>query len=67
MMQFSFRIKNPIVKYGVQGSIGIFTIFMVLGRLISGVHWFSDIIGGILLSAGLVLTYYSIITRKIDL
>ena len=67
MMQFSFRIKNPIVKYGVQGSIGIFTIFMVLGRLISGVHWFSDIIGGILLSAGIVLTYYSIINRKIDL
>lgn len=67
MMQFSFRIKNPIVKYGVQGSIGVFTIFMVLGRLISGVHWFSDILGGILLSAGLVLTYYSIITRKIDL
>lgn len=67
MMQFSFRIKNPIVNYGVQGSIGIFTIFMVLGRLISGVHWFSDIIGGILLSAGIVLTYYSIINRKIDL
>ena len=67
MMQFSFRIKNPIVKYGVHGSIGIFTIFMVLGRLISGVHWFSDIIGGILLSAGIVLTYYSIINRKIDL
>ena len=67
MMQFSFRIKNPTVKYGVQGLIGVFTIFMVLGRLISGVHWFSDIIGGILLSAGLVLTYYSIIIRKIDL
>ena len=67
MMQFSFRIKNPTVKYGVQGLIGVFTIFMVLGRLISGVHWFSDIIGGILLSAGIVLTYYSIINRKIDL
>ena len=67
MMQFSFRIKNPIVKYGVQGSIGIFTIFLVLGRLFSGVYWFSDFIGGILLSAGIVLTYYSIINRKIDL
>ena len=64
MIQFSFRIKNPIVKYGVQGSIGVFTIFMVLGRLISGVHWFSDILGGIFLSTGLVLMYYAIIETK---
>ena len=34
-----------------------FTVFMVVGRLLSGVHWLSDIIGGILLSAGLVLLY----------
>ena len=64
MIQFSFRIKNPIVKYGVQGSIGVFTIFMVLGRLISGVHWFSDILGGIFLSTGLVLMYYAFIETK---
>jgi membrane-associated phospholipid phosphatase len=30
---------------------------MVVGRLISGVHWLSDIIGSILLCAGLVLLY----------
>jgi undecaprenyl-diphosphatase len=67
MMQFSFRIKNPIIKCGAQGSVGTFTIFMVLGRLISGVHWFSDIIGGIFLSAGLILMYYAFITSKTDL
>ena len=67
MMQFAFRIKNPTVKYCVQGVIGVFTIFMVLGRLISGVHWFSDIVGGIFLSAGLVLMYYVIIASKTDL
>jgi undecaprenyl-diphosphatase len=38
-------------------AIAAFTAFMVIGRLISGVHWVTDIIGGALISAGLVLAY----------
>ena len=34
-----------------------FAAFMVAGRLLSGVHWISDIIGGGMLSAGLVGMY----------
>ena len=37
-----------------------FTIFMVAARLISGVHWLTDIIGGGLLSASLVMLYDSL-------
>ena len=35
----------------------LFSPFMVIGRLIAGVHWATDIIGSVLLSAGLFLLY----------
>ena len=56
-MQVSWRMKNGQVKRAAQWGIWLFTAFMVLGRLISGVHWLTDILGGALLSAGLVLLY----------
>ena len=34
-----------------------FIAFMVIGRAVSGVHWVTDIIGGIFLSIGLVMLY----------
>ena len=35
---------------------------MVLGRLISGVHWVTDIIGGALISASLVQMYKGVVS-----
>lgn len=57
IMQFNSRIKNTALKKSVSFLIIAFTAFMVIGRLASGVHWFTDIIGGALLSAGLVTLY----------
>ena len=57
IMQFNSRIKNNGLKKCVNILITVFIAFMVIGRLVSGVHWFSDIIGGALLSSGLVLMY----------
>lgn len=34
---------------------------MVIGRLLSGVHWITDIIGSIILSAGLFLIYKAVV------
>jgi undecaprenyl-diphosphatase len=40
---------------------------MVLGRLVSGVHWFTDIVGAIILSAGLFLIYKGVVLYKSDM
>lgn len=56
-MQAYARIKHPTVRRCIVAVIVLFIAFTVGGRLICGVHWLSDIIGGILLSAGLVLLY----------
>lgn len=66
IMQFNERIRNNGFKNCVNLLIAIFIAFMVIGRLISGVHWFSDIIGGILLSSGLVMMYRSISNLKVQ-
>ncbi|PKM65504.1 MAG: hypothetical protein CVU95_15020 [Firmicutes bacterium HGW-Firmicutes-2] len=39
---------------------------MVIGRLLSGVHWFTDILGGVLLSIGLVMLYVTM-KEQVDL
>ena len=55
--QANDRIQNRTIRRWVSAAIVAFMVFMVLGRLVSGVHWISDIIGGILLSAGLCTLY----------
>lgn len=60
IMQFHARIKNGILKRCISSAMIAFIVFMVIGRLISGVHWVTDIIGGALVSAGLVLMYRTV-------
>lgn len=60
MMQFHSRIQSRLIRKSINCVIATFTVFMVVGRLISGVHWLTDIIGGILLSMALVMLYYAI-------
>lgn len=59
MMQLSKRIKDKPLCVCTLIIISAFSAFMVIGRILSGVHWISDIIGGSLLSAGLVTLYYT--------
>ena len=60
MMQLRTRIKNDLFRRCVMLVIAVFIAFMVIGRLVSGVHWITDIIGSALFSTAIVLIYYSI-------
>ncbi|MBO4867097.1 MAG: phosphoesterase PA-phosphatase [Ruminococcus sp.] len=43
-----------------------FSLFMVIGRTVSGVHWLTDIIGSMILSGGLYFLYHGavLLTEK---
>lgn len=56
-------IKRRVIKRTAVIIAVTFVIFMIVARLLSGVHWVSDIIGGILISAGLVLIYYAFLIK----
>lgn len=59
MMQMRERIRAGRLLRCVSIVSVVFIAFTVGGRIISGVHWLSDIVGGALLSAGLVMGYYA--------
>ena len=61
IMQLNERLKNKKSKRIIASVIIAFMIFMIIGRLVSGVHWLTDILGGVILSAGLVTLYRYII------
>lgn len=54
------KFSNKSIRFMNILSLTIILI-TVIGRLLSGVHWFTDIIGGILISIALLMTLYSLI------
>lgn len=41
----------------------ILAILIIVCRILSGYHWFTDILGGVLISSALLMCYYTIIKR----
>lgn len=56
-MQLKSRIENRPLRLLMTVAIYLFTAFTIVGRVVSGVHWASDIIGGALFSMGAVKIY----------
>ena len=61
IFQANRRIKSDKIKKIICVIIILFSVFMVVGRLVSGVHWFTDIVGSILLSMGLFYIYKGVV------
>ena len=61
VFQVERRAGNNIVRKLVFVLTAVFSAFMVIGRLVSGVHWITDIIGSVLLSAGLFCVYKGVV------
>lgn len=60
VFQADRRLKNIRIKRLIAVLSVMFSVFMVVGRLISGVHWLTDITGSVFLSGGLFLLYKSV-------
>lgn len=56
-----FYIKNKSFLKAFDCSAIILMLLLVVGRTLSGVHWISDIIGGIIISITLVLVYLTLV------
>ena len=55
--QIDRRAESSAVRMATTIFVIAFSAFMVIGRLIAGVHWATDIVGSVLLSVGLFLLY----------
>lgn len=62
--QIDRRCGKAGLKWAVRILTALFSAFMVIGRLVCGVHWLTDIVGGLVLSVGLFLLYRAAVRRS---
>lgn len=58
-----YFIKNKTVRSILNIFTLIIMIAIVVGRILSGVHWFTDILGGIIISLCMLSIFYTVILK----
>ena len=58
-MQFQIRIKKKEFRKFLVAASGVIIAVTMIGRLLSGVHWATDIFAGTLLGSSLSILYYA--------
>lgn len=66
ILQIKRRSTHIVFTKIVYILIILFSLFMVIGRLVSGVHWLTDIIGALILSTGLYYLYKALVLMLCD-
>ncbi len=61
IFQVKQRVQNVVARKIICILTGVFSAFMVVGRMVSGVHWLTDIVGSMMLSAGLFCIYKALV------
>lgn len=59
--QINTYVSNKKANISLQIVTYLYSAFLVIGRLVSGVHWFTDILGGIIVSTALLIFYYALL------
>ena len=59
--QVNRRTENVIIRKMVDIVTILFSVFMVMGRLVAGVHWLTDIVGAVLLGGGMFCIYKAVV------
>ena len=55
--QFKRRISNKTVRISVCTACGVLAVATTVCRYLSGAHWFTDIVGAVLISTSLLFAY----------
>lgn len=61
LFQIRRRVPNSPLRIVLMVLCALVIAVMVVGRLLSGVHWFTDILGGVLLGTALTLLYIALV------
>ena len=64
VMQIARRVRSAGLRFALTAVCVAVAAVVTVGRLACGVHWFTDIVGGVLLAAALAAMYYGLCTNK---